>query len=1334
MFHATRPPKPTAVSAERCFPQLCGGRMAALPRPSPHPLPPPPPPLVAGGPVVRVRGEAEVARGRRQGGGDGAERQEVTVAAGGDDVAVSGGFVGDSAAEVSGLVALKERGCGGGELQRKRGSEFPARPPPKRRAVSAVRHFPPGCGRDAPPLIVGGDDDDLPVGTAPSRGARPAGSGAREDGGLPLQTVPVNADVPVPKKVTASDSCAPVSDGDHRGPEDGTEIGADLVVKDRGRTRPISRLLAKRRMISANRRFPPGCGRDVVVLPLASRGGDEVGFQFEALPPGGGLGALEDGRCSNLCATAIGTTEAVSKNALDVIVNVQELEEGEIPPEPDHVLQEFPVTHTNIMHELTADGLGEKISVNMLQRKGESVSWEVAEDLKVMNKCEGSSPKAASKLSAEAPLKDYLGDTTEAVSKNALDVIVEVQELEEGELPTEPDHVLQENPVTHNNSLHELTAGTLECVVPSMVDAEPPVRHFSNEKIPVNMLEHKGESVSWEVAEDLKVMKKCEGNSPKVASKPPPEDPLKEYLGDKKVSESCSMKSAPLDVEAGVHGDGIMRRTVTFTATNSPEEGNSPKGASKPSPEDPLKEYPGDKKVSESSAPLDVAAGVHGDGIMRRVVSFTARKTSRLPVEANHKSALVNLDRPCSMGKEKESVATMSESFAPTKKLKIKGPAQSKYLPMNTISTSVLHSKEKLKHEEASHLEDDEVLNAIPVEANHKSAPVNLDRPCSMGNEKESVVTMSESFAPRKKLKIKGPAQSKYLPMNTISTSALHGKEKLKHVEASHLEDDEVLNAIAVHEGKLEMYLNDPSWRRMQHGGQTADARSKVRMICRRFQFICRTIVQAVEQGSLKSRRIDLAADKLIRKLPGFTKQGPIVGKVPGVEIGDEFLYRVELAIVGLHRPYQGGIDTTKDINDMPIAISIVASGGYPDDLSSSGEIIYTGSGGKPAGKKENEDQKLVRGNLALKNCIKTKTPVRVIHGFKGPNREEGSHSKAKEVSIFTYDGLYHVVQCWQEGLPGSRVFKYRLQRISGQPELPLHVAKVLRKSVARPGLCIADISQGKEKIPICVVNNIDAARPASFKYITRIKGSSLAAKGSHHGCDCTNGCSDSASCACAVKNGGEFPFNFNGAVVHAKPLIYECGPSCRCPPSCHSRVSQHGMKIPLEVFRTTKTGWGVRSLRSISAGSFICEYVGELLHSDEANQRMNDEYLFDIGHNYDIWKGMPSVVPCLSSSGPRSVTMDDDRAFTIDAAEYGNIGRFINHSCSPNLYAQNILWDHDDTRVPHIMFFAAENVSPLQELTYDYNYEIDHVRDMNGEVKVKYCYCGSPQCRDRLY
>ncbi|CAO2188692.1 unnamed protein product [Urochloa humidicola] len=264
-------------------------------------------------------------------------------------------------------------------------------------------------------------------------------------------------------------------------------------------------------------------------------------------------------------------------------------------------------------------------------------------------------------------------------------------------------------------------------------------------------------------------------------------------------------------------------------------------------------------------------------------------------------------------------------------------------------------------------------------------------------------------------------------------------KKKKKKVsdknKDSILKDDGVLKALAtVHEGKFE---HEPH--------RDADARTKVKTLCSRFESICRSIVQAVEQRSLNVRRIDLAADKLIRKLPGFTKPGPIIGDVPGVEVGDEFLYRVQLALVGLHRPYQGGIDTTKDEHGMLIAISVVASGGYPDELSCPGELIYTGSGGK----KGVGDQKLEHGNLALRNCVERKSPVRVIHGFKGLNREAGSHSRAKEVSRFTYDGLYRVVKCWIEGPPGSKVLKYKLQRIPGQPGLSLQVAKFVRKNNA---------------------------------------------------------------------------------------------------------------------------------------------------------------------------------------------------------------------------------------------------------------------------------------------
>uniref|UniRef100_A0ACD5YFU8 Uncharacterized protein n=1 Tax=Avena sativa TaxID=4498 RepID=A0ACD5YFU8_AVESA len=491
---------------------------------------------------------------------------------------------------------------------------------------------------------------------------------------------------------------------------------------------------------------------------------------------------------------------------------------------------------------------------------------------------------------------------------------------------------------------------------------------------------------------------------------------------------------------------------------------------------------------------------------------------------------------------------------------------------------------------------------------------------CPWTKGRKSIASASSSLPPkskslpRKNNKKKDDTPRKELPPKP-TPSMETGNETIEGQDRSCSEDEDTSMAFVVGERKKDLCVTLPPC--APSGDKSVDGRSKTKKLLKLFQLICRKLMQAEEQGTRKVGRIDLEAANAIKKnYEGFTKPGAIVGNVPGVDVGDEFHFRVELSIVGLHRPYQGGIDTAK-VNGVSIAISIVASGGYPDELSSSDELIYTGSGGKATGKKGTEDQELKRGNLGLKNCIKTMTPVRVTHGFKGQSKGEAGHSKSKQVSTYTYDGLYVVVDCWEEGEKGSMVYKYKLKRMPGQPELALHIVRETRKSKVRAGLCCPDISQGKERIPICVVNTIDDMQPAPFKYTTKVIYPPSHTQEPPKGCDCTNGCSDSNRCACAVKNGGEIPFNFNGAIVHAKPLIYECGPSC---------------------------------------------------------------------------------------------------------------------SCSPNLYAQNVLWDHDDKRMPHIMFFAAENIPPLQELTYHYNYTIGQVRDKNGEEKIKECLCGSSECCHRLY
>ncbi|KAF5735119.1 histone-lysine N-methyltransferase H3 lysine-9 specific SUVH8-like [Tripterygium wilfordii] len=310
-----------------------------------------------------------------------------------------------------------------------------------------------------------------------------------------------------------------------------------------------------------------------------------------------------------------------------------------------------------------------------------------------------------------------------------------------------------------------------------------------------------------------------------------------------------------------------------------------------------------------------------------------------------------------------------------------------------------------------------------------------------------------------------------------------------------------------------------------------------------------------------------------------------------------------------------------------------------------------------------------------------------------------------------------------------------RHKRIDWQPELAWKEVKQSKKFKVRKGICVDDISLGKEPIPISAVNTIDDEKPPSFEYVTCMMYPDWYHSLPPKGCDCLNGCLESGKCCCVAKNGGEIPYNHNGAIVEAKSLVYECGPSCKCPHSCHNRVSQLGIKFQLEIFKTESRGWGVRSLDFIPSGSFICEYAGELLEENEAEKRTgNDEYLFDIGDNYNdgnLWNELSTMMHETQSTSHEVV---ECVGFTIDAAKYGNVGRFINHSCSPNLYAQNVLYDHEDKRIPHIMLFAAENIRPLKELTYHYNYMIDQVYDSDGNIKKKTCYCGSSECTGRMY
>ncbi|XP_077051343.1 histone-lysine N-methyltransferase SETDB1-A isoform X2 [Siphateles boraxobius] len=99
-----------------------------------------------------------------------------------------------------------------------------------------------------------------------------------------------------------------------------------------------------------------------------------------------------------------------------------------------------------------------------------------------------------------------------------------------------------------------------------------------------------------------------------------------------------------------------------------------------------------------------------------------------------------------------------------------------------------------------------------------------------------------------------------------------------------------------------------------------------------------------------------------------------------------------------------------------------------------------------------------------------------------------------------------------------------------------------------------------------------------------------------------------------------------------------------------------------------------------------------------------------------------------LSANNTRRLFNGEETCYIIDARQEGNLGRYINHSCSPNLFVQNVFVDTHDLRFPWVGFFASKRIKAGTELTWDYNYEVGSV-----EGKVLLCCCGSLRCTGRL-
>ncbi|XP_065850521.1 histone-lysine N-methyltransferase, H3 lysine-9 specific SUVH4-like [Euphorbia lathyris] len=503
------------------------------------------------------------------------------------------------------------------------------------------------------------------------------------------------------------------------------------------------------------------------------------------------------------------------------------------------------------------------------------------------------------------------------------------------------------------------------------------------------------------------------------------------------------------------------------------------------------------------------------------------------------------------------------------------------------------------------------------------------------------------------------------------------------------------------------------------------------------------------EVAKKKFRRPDLKAISRIIQSNSVMYPEKRIGDLPGINVGHQFYSRAEMVAIGFHSHLLNGIDFMNDSyknqypnHTLPLAVAIVLSGMYEDDKDNADEVIYTGQGGQDltGNKSQIEDQVMKLGNLALKNCVDQSVAVRVIRGHKSAI----SYTK----KVYTYDGLYNVARYWTEkGISGYTVFKFRLRRVEGQPELTTNQVQFINGRVPQSlseirGLVCEDISFGEEKFPIPATNLVDdppVAPPPGFTYCKSLQiAENIKLPVSANGCKCKGDCVNPRKCSCAKLNGSDFPYVLKdgGRLIEAKGIVFECGPNCGCGPDCVNRTSQREMKFRLEVFRTPKKGWAVRSWDFIPSGSPICEYLGVLMRINDVDNVVENNYIFEI----DCLQTMKGIGGRERRIGNVNIDGGDDSGsenapeFCIDAGTMGNIARFINHSCEPNLFVQCVLSSHRDLGLARVMLFAADNIPPLQELTYDYGYILNSVHGSDGKIKEMTCFCGAANCKKRLF
>ena len=195
------------------------------------------------------------------------------------------------------------------------------------------------------------------------------------------------------------------------------------------------------------------------------------------------------------------------------------------------------------------------------------------------------------------------------------------------------------------------------------------------------------------------------------------------------------------------------------------------------------------------------------------------------------------------------------------------------------------------------------------------------------------------------------------------------------------------------------------------------------------------------------------------------------------------------------------------------------------------------------------------------------------------------------------------------------------------------------------------DISCGKEHLPINLNSKERTKLIKKFDYINNyITDSQILNKQiddyllpKSNCCDCVINCLPE-SCPC----------------ISSHAQIYECNENCKCGLLCSTRIVQNGITKKLLVKYISKSkGFGVFADEDINKGEFVCEYIGIIISKTEAENKIN------LNHKKQKSNYILQIKEIYSKVEINTY---------IDAETFGGVGRFINHSCDPNLYFEFVI------------------------------------------------------------